>query len=147
MGKVAADANALAKGVKSGAIGPSLQVVEAEMAMDEIANGLHTRPSRRRFVERSPSKIKKLAVNFTVPARQHERERLDRDLSNVVLRRVGRVGVQFARITNGCVVQKTKDTPWGVDAPAMVTETVNVLLDRQFRLQSEIFPADEVVFA
>jgi len=54
MGKVAADANAFAKGLKSGAIGTSLQVVEAEMAVDEIANGFYTGPSPRRGAEGSP---------------------------------------------------------------------------------------------
>ena len=29
----------------------------------------------------------------------------------------------------------------------MVTESVNVFLDRQFRLQSKLFAADEVAFA
>jgi hypothetical protein len=147
MGKVAADANALAKGLKSGAIGTSLQVVEAEMAVDEIANGFYTGPSSRRGAEGSPSKIKQLAVDFTISAWQHERERFDGDLSNVVLRRVGCVGVQFARITNDCIVEKTNHSPSGIDAAAVVTESVYVLLDRQFWLQAELFNADEVAFA
>ena len=122
MGKVAADANAFAKGLKGGAIGTSLQIVEPEMAVDEIANGFYTGPSTRRVAEGSPSKIKQLAVDFTIPARQHEKKCLDGDLSHVVLRRVGYVGVQFAGITNDCIVEKTNDSCRGVDAAAMVTE-------------------------
>ena len=122
MGKVAADANAFAKGLKSGAIGTSLQVVEAEMAVDEIANGFYTGPSSRRGAEGSPSKIKELAVDFTIPARQHEKECLDGELSNVVLRRVGYVGVQFAGIANDCIVEKTNDASRDIHAAAMVTE-------------------------
>ena len=37
MGKIAADANPLAKTIEPRAIGASFQVIEAEMAMDEIA--------------------------------------------------------------------------------------------------------------
>src|SRR6476619_7530561 len=40
MRKVAADADALAKGIKGSAVGAGLQVVETEMAVDEIANRL-----------------------------------------------------------------------------------------------------------
>ena len=147
MGKVATDAHALAKCVKSRSIGTGLQVVEAEVAVDKIANGLYTRPAGRRVAERSPGKIKQFAVDFAVPARQHECERLDRNLSNIMLDRVRCVGVQFPRITNDCVVEKTNDASGGIDAPAMVTETVNVFLDRQFRLQSKFLGADEVAFA
>jgi|SRR5580692_1582657 hypothetical protein len=43
VGKIAADANALAKTIQSGAIGASFQIIEAEMAMDEIANAACTR--------------------------------------------------------------------------------------------------------
>jgi hypothetical protein len=39
VGKIAADANALAITIQSGAIGASFHIIEAEMAMDEIANG------------------------------------------------------------------------------------------------------------
>jgi hypothetical protein len=45
MRKIAADTNPLAKTLECGAIGASVQVIEAEMAMDEVANGLHPCPS------------------------------------------------------------------------------------------------------
>ena len=41
MRKIAADANPLAKTVERRAISASFQVIETEMAMDEIANRLY----------------------------------------------------------------------------------------------------------
>jgi hypothetical protein len=73
MGKIAADANPLAKTIERGAIGTSFQVIEAEMAMDEVANGLHPCPSRGSGAEGLPGEVKQLAVDFTVTARQDKR--------------------------------------------------------------------------
>ncbi|MGA8657552.1 MAG: hypothetical protein WB586_15510 [Chthoniobacterales bacterium] len=52
MGEIAADANALSKGVKFSAIRSSLLVIELHMAMDKVADGLNARPSRRYSSER-----------------------------------------------------------------------------------------------
>src|ERR1700736_2396437 len=69
MRKIAANAHPLAKTLERGAIGASFHVIEAEMAMDEFANGLHPCPSSGSGAEGSPGKVKQLAVDFTVTAR------------------------------------------------------------------------------
>ena len=73
VGKIAADANALAKAFERGAIGASFQIIEAEMAMDEIANGLHPCPSSGSRAEGLPGEVKQLAVHFTITTRQDKR--------------------------------------------------------------------------
>ena len=73
MGKIAADANPLAKTIERRAIGASFQVIEAEMAMDKVANRLHPCPSSGSGAERSPCEVKQLAVDFTVATRQDKR--------------------------------------------------------------------------
>jgi hypothetical protein len=73
MGKIAADANPLAKTIERGAIGASFQIIEAEMAMDEVANGLHLSPSSGNGAEGLPGEVHQLAVDFTVTARQDKR--------------------------------------------------------------------------
>ena len=45
------------------------------------------------------------------------------------------------------MIEKTYDTRWAVDPSAMVTETIKVFLDRQVRLDSELFGTDQVAFA
>ena len=62
MGKIAADANPLAKTIERRAIGASFQVIEAEMAMDEIANRLYPWPSSGSGAEGLPGEVKQLAV-------------------------------------------------------------------------------------
>jgi hypothetical protein len=56
MGKIATDANPLAERIETGAICASRLVVEAEMGVDEVANGLHARPSSWSLAKRSPAK-------------------------------------------------------------------------------------------
>ena len=73
MGKIAADANPLAKTIERRAIGASFQVIETEMAMDEIANRLYPWPSSGSGAEGLPGEVKQLAVDFTVTARQEKR--------------------------------------------------------------------------
>jgi len=73
MCKIAADANPLAKTVERRAIGASFQVIEAEMAMDEVANRLYPCPSSGSGAEGLPGEVKQLAVVFTVTARQEKR--------------------------------------------------------------------------
>ena len=73
MGKIAADANPLAKTIERCAIGASFQIIEAEMAMDEIANRLYPWPSNGSGAEGFPGEVKQLAVDFTVTAQQEKR--------------------------------------------------------------------------
>ena len=73
MRKIAADTHPLAKTLECGAIGASFQVIEAEMAMDEVSNGLHPCPSSGSGAEGLPSEVKQFAVDFTVTARQDKR--------------------------------------------------------------------------
>jgi hypothetical protein len=70
MGKIAAHTHPLAKTLECGAICASFQVIEAEMTMDEVANGLHPCPSNGSGSEGLPGEVKQLAVDFTVTARQ-----------------------------------------------------------------------------
>ena len=58
MGKIAADANPLAKTIERRAIGASFQLIEAEMAMDEIANRFYPRQSRGSGAEGFPAEVK-----------------------------------------------------------------------------------------
>jgi hypothetical protein len=64
-----------------------------------------------------------------------------------MLRRVGCVVVECARVVNDCVVEKTYHTCWAVDASAMVAESIKVFLDGQFWLDPEIFGPGQVAFA
>jgi hypothetical protein len=57
MHEITADANPLAKGLQSGAISPRLLVVKSEMAMNKIANGLYSGPSRSRGSKPFPSEV------------------------------------------------------------------------------------------
>src|SRR5580704_16346035 len=61
MRKIAAHANLFAKGFQSGAIGPSLQIIKAEVAVDEVANRCYPRPSRGSVAEGLPGKIQQFA--------------------------------------------------------------------------------------
>jgi hypothetical protein len=64
-----------------------------------------------------------------------------------VLRRVGCVGIERARIANDCVVEKANDACWAVDASAMVAESIEIFLYGQFWLDPEVFGPDQVAFA
>ena len=64
-----------------------------------------------------------------------------------MLRRVGCVGIECARIANDCVVEKANDACWAVDASTMVAESVEIFLDGQFWLDPEVFGPDQVAFA
>jgi hypothetical protein len=68
MGKIATDANPLAESIETGAISTSRLVVEAEMGVDEVANGLNTRPSslQRAVPARSTSPILKDDRNASI---------------------------------------------------------------------------------
>src|ERR1700737_1751873 len=73
MGKIAADANPLEKTIDRLAIAGACQVIEAEMAMDEGANGLHLCPPSGSGAEGLPGEVKQLAVDFTVTAPPHKK--------------------------------------------------------------------------
>ena len=45
MGKIAADANLLAKAVERSAVDASFLIIESEMAMDKVANRLNPLPA------------------------------------------------------------------------------------------------------
>src|ERR1700738_3886747 len=92
MGKIAADANPLAKTIQRRAIGASFQVIEAEMAMDEVANSLHPCPSSGSGAEGLPGEVKQLAVDFTVTARQDKKKGFQRPFADGVLRGRGGAG-------------------------------------------------------
>jgi hypothetical protein len=62
MGKIAADANLLAKTIERRAIGASFQVIEAKKAMDEVANSLYPWPSSGSSAEGLSGEVKQLAV-------------------------------------------------------------------------------------
>src|SRR5271168_270105 len=64
MGKIAADANPLAKTIERGAIGASFLIIESEMAMDKVANRLNPLPAGGCLAKSPPSEIHKLAVNL-----------------------------------------------------------------------------------
>jgi hypothetical protein len=76
----------LAKSIETGAISVSRLVVEAEMGLDEVANGLHTRPSSWSPAKRSPSEIKQLAIDIAVAAGHEKRQRFHWRLANFELR-------------------------------------------------------------
>src|SRR5580704_8904693 len=147
MRKITADTYLFPKCLQSGSIGASLQIIEAEMAVHEVANRLHSRPSQRRLTKGSPGKIQQFAVDFAIAARQKERERFDRQIPDIVLRRVRYVPIQFAWVTHRCLIQKTNNSRRGVDPAAMIPELVHIFLDRHSRFSPKVFCFDQVPFA
>src|SRR5258708_36972487 len=124
MGKIATDADPLAKSIETGAISASRLVVEAEMGVDEVANGLHSRPSSWSLAKRAPGEIKQLGIAIAVAAGQEERQRCHRRRADVELGRVGCVSGWFAGVANGCVTGKTSHSSRGNERAAMVAETI-----------------------
>jgi len=57
-----------------------------EMGLDEVANGLHTRPSSWSPAKRSPSEIKQLGIAIAVAAGHEKRQRFHWRLANFELR-------------------------------------------------------------
>jgi hypothetical protein len=93
MHKIAANPDTLAESLQSSAIRASLLVIKSEMPMNKIANGLHSSPSCSRGTKSFPCEVKQLAIHFTIPARQKKQERFDRQLLNVGLSGLRRVGI------------------------------------------------------
>src|ERR1700739_3846839 len=100
MGKIATDADPLRGSIETGAIRTSRLIVEAEMGVDEVANGLHARPSSWSLAKHSPGEIKQLGIAIAVAAGREKRQRFHWRLANIELRRLGRVSVYVAGITN-----------------------------------------------
>src|SRR5258708_10123916 len=112
MGKIATDADPLAKSIETGAISASRLVVEAEMGVDEVANGLHSRPSSWSLAKRAPGEIKQLGIAIAVAAGQDKRQRFHRRLPYVDRPRLGGPSGSVARTPNDCVVARaTHPTP------------------------------------
>src|SRR5258708_12067027 len=97
MGKIATDADPLAKSIETGAISASRLVVEAEMGVDEVANGLHSRPSSWSLAKRAPGEIKQLGIAIAVAAGQEKRQRFHRRPATPHLPRPRRLTPQFPR--------------------------------------------------
>ena len=71
---IAADANALAKGLERRPIGPGLHVVEADMLINEVADRLYSRPAAGRRIEQSAGEVSQLAVHLAVAAGQQKQQ-------------------------------------------------------------------------
>ena len=76
MGEVATNADTLVERFERGSGGARLQIVEFDLLMHEIADGLHTTPSRRERAEHIPSRLAQ-SVGFAIAA-AHE---IDEDSS------------------------------------------------------------------
>src|ERR1700730_4823243 len=146
MRKIAADADFFPEGFQSGAIRARLQVIEAEMAVDKFDDGLYAWPSKGHLTKSPPGEIEQFAVDFTIAARQQERERFHRQISNIMLRRVRDITIQFSRVAYDCIVQKTNHAHRRVDSATMVSEIVHIFLDWQARFCPEVLRFDEVLF-
>ena len=69
MGIVAADALAFLIGLPRRLAGAGVLISEGDMMMDKIADRLHPRPARRRFLEQLPGDVRK-PVGLAIAAAQ-----------------------------------------------------------------------------
>jgi len=114
------------------------------MVVHEIANNLDSAPSQRSRSERLPGKVKEFAVHFAITARYNEIQSLDRHLLYIQLGGAGSKGVWLSTVSYDRVVQKTYNAGRRIDAPAMISKSVKILLHGQRRLCPEIFGSEEV---
>ena len=81
--------------------------------MNKIADRFYTGPASGSGAEDSPGNIYSSLSTSQYQLDNAKKKRYDGDLSNVVLRHFRCVGVQFARITNDCIIEKTNHSPSG----------------------------------
>ena len=93
MGEVAADADPFAIGFIGRARVSRILITEGQMGMDEVADGLHARPARRRRSEHIPGDLAQL-VCFAIATAKEVGETFIRQLRD---RRLGRVGNDLVR--------------------------------------------------
>src|ERR1700730_238581 len=117
------------------------------MAMNKVTNGCHPGPSKRSGTKSSPGEIQQFAVNFTITARQYEGERFYRQISDILLARVRKVGIQGAGVANEPVIEKTYHPCGAIDAAAMVSEIVYILFNRHLGFDFKFLRFDEIPFA
>ena len=97
MGKVAANAAALCKGLESSSGGAGMLVAERQVVVHEVADGLHPWPAGRCVSEEAPGIVGQ-AIGFAVAAAEQEQQGLRRQVLHLVLEsaRIDRIGCSEA---------------------------------------------------
>ena len=143
MGEVTAHAIPFVEGLPRRLGRPRILVTERDVAVDEVADRLDPRPSRRRVAEKLPRLIRE-AISIAVAAREKEGERVRGQVFDGILRRVGNDNIRQARVAHDPVAGKLQPARWGQDTAAPVAERVEIFFDAQAGACSEMVGNDYV---
>ena len=140
---VAANARPLVESLRRATGGAGVLVVESNMVMNVITDGLHAGESLSRAAEKLPSHLRQ-QIGLTIAAAQQEHKRFFGQILYGVLPRVGNNLIWLAAIFDDTIRRKSEATRRREDAMASVSESVVIAADRNRWLGGEAVGNDKV---
>src|ERR1700732_3208057 len=144
MCEIATNSDPFSERLERRAIRTSSLIVELKMSMNKIANRLDPFPSRSGLPKVKPGKVHQLAVNFTVPAGQQKSEQRSGQFADLQLLRLRCVGIGFAVVTDDGLAKQAERAARGIDAAAVIAESVIVLFDGEIWIGRKVFGFNEM---
>jgi hypothetical protein len=142
----AAHARHVVAGVEGGLGRPGLLIVEADVVVHQVADGLHARPAGRRALEQGPGDFAE-AISLAIAAAQQVDDRLIGQVLHRVLLRVGRVFVDQAGVADDEIGRQRQAAGRRQQAADDVAEAVEVLNHIEGRIGAQPIRRFQVVAA
>ena len=129
---VAADAGAFVECLRGAARGAGILVVEGDVVMNVVADGLHARVPRSRAAEELPGRLRQ-QVGLAIAAAQQEYEGFFGQILHGVLPGVGHNFIRLAAIVDYAVGRQAEAARRRENAMALVSEGVAIAVKSEWK--------------